>query len=311
MSALPMPAQAAASRSRFDQLLRNRPVRQPASASRRFGRLRLPRSLAAALVLSALGTALWLLSPGSDREVHAAEVVDQLLDWNLELTAGRSPGDRARIYSARAAALARGLQSAALPLAERELGELLLANGAWLAEHDDPVAEADRFNDVAERLVKQIAAAEVDDAAADRFGRRYGRLVEQGVAANLERAAASAESDIDRQKRIEAVARRSEQSVQALEELLGRVPPAARKGIERALAARKSRGRGNAGDLVPPGLQSKNDGGAMPKGKSKGPPDDFVPGSKGKGKGLMEKRKDGDRDELVPGPKVKGKGPSR
>src|SRR5262249_13322569 len=89
-----------------------------------------------------------------------ADVVERLIEWNLELAQAPSTEERKRLgqkESELKAALAEA--KAELSQEDRELSEDLLENGVWLISHDDPVAEAERFTKVADKLLSRADQA--------------------------------------------------------------------------------------------------------------------------------------------------------
>jgi hypothetical protein len=168
-------------------------------------------------------------------------VVERLLDWNLDLSESRAPDQRQRLYAERAAELTTALREAVLPAEDRELADALVASGSWLTGNDDPAAEADRFNDLADRLLALIDAAtgEKDARRLRRLADSYRRVAERGVRANVERAELSGPLTAKRLKKLERARQRDAKRAEKLAALLERAPRAARKEIRRALEPRK------------------------------------------------------------------------
>ena len=54
------------------------------------------------------------------------------------------PAERGPLFAAREAALRDEVAHTALPASERELADMLLENGSWLAVNDDPVDAVER-----------------------------------------------------------------------------------------------------------------------------------------------------------------------
>src|SRR5947209_20502932 len=115
--AMPLPASAESARVAFLGRATIRPAVISAPAGRRW--LAVPRWLLAAVLLAAVGLGVWaLVTPGEARA--SGGLVEQLLDWNLELAdAGADPAHAA----SRAAAFQADLQNAALPTDARALAE--------------------------------------------------------------------------------------------------------------------------------------------------------------------------------------------
>src|SRR5262249_21631097 len=184
------------------------------------------------------------------------DLVGQLIEWNLDLSQAESADERSQIFADQAAKLKAALQKTNLPPEDRELAETLWENGAWLAENEDPLAEADRFTAVADRLVEMMHTANKkgNNRALKRFAPHYGQVAENGIDANLEKIRASGVLDGERNRNLERIVRRNEKRRQALAELLERTPDASRKEIDQALGLgpkQKNPGaRGKAPDKV-------------------------------------------------------------
>ncbi len=241
---IPLPAAVEPARLAFlDQLAHTQTapsVRRPARPARAWTR----RWALAASLLVAAGLGIWLLL-STPRASASSEVVDSLIEWNLDL-AQASATERERIYANQAPALRRQVQKTALPREERELAEKLLENGSWLAENDDPMGEADRFNDVADQLLERMNKATLKGNSRElrRLARRYQRVAEVGLDATLEKAQASGALDFERKRKLERVILRDTRRKQALEALLERTPEASRKEIKKELKLnRKARGK--------------------------------------------------------------------
>jgi hypothetical protein len=247
---LPLPARAEQAREAFLTRLPRRPVR------RRQARVAPPpwwrtaparwavAAVAASVVIAAV--ALWLFFPHKPvllREAQApSRFVERLLDWNLALAQATSPAERTQLYNAQAAAMKSDLQEAPLLAEDRELADTLVANAGWLAEHDDPVAEADHFNDVADKLLAQMHAATNanDSQRVARLTDFYSRVEEIGVAANLKRAEIVGPMPQGQEEKLQKVADRQEHQTETLEKLANRAPDKqAQKKIQQAHAAAK------------------------------------------------------------------------
>jgi hypothetical protein len=194
-----------------------------------------PSWAVAAVLLLAVGLGTALLS--TPRATASAEVVDRLIDWNLDLAQAPSPTERSRIYTEQVDAMRGALRRAKLPGSEQELAEKLLENGSWLAENNDPTAEADRFNDVADKLLERLDAARARGTTKElrRLARSYGRVAKYGIDAKLAKAQASGALNFERKRKLERVILRDAKRRQALEALLERTPEATRKEIKKAL----------------------------------------------------------------------------
>src|SRR5207302_5553476 len=83
---------------------------------------------------------------------------------------------------------------------DRDLVDTLLENSAWLTKNNDPMAEAERFNDIADKLVNRMDAATTakDEKRIVQLASTYQRVAEVGIDSNLERAVAAGASGVER-----------------------------------------------------------------------------------------------------------------
>jgi hypothetical protein len=207
------------------------PIRRPHT------RWPLRRLAVAASILLAVGVLTWSLLPQAQA---APDVLERLIDWNLDLTQAQAPQERQRICNERAAELEAAIEQADLRTEDRDFAVALLDGGSWLAGNDDPAAEADHFNKLADELVAQIDAATTkkDAKRLRKLAVFYRRIARQGVHANLQRAEQSGVLDFQRKRKIERVILRDAERADKLLELLESAPNATRKEIRRALDLR-------------------------------------------------------------------------
>jgi hypothetical protein len=229
---IPLPASADAARQAFLEQL-PRPTLPFVRPKRR---LRVLRQLVAAVLLLGLGLGAWaLLAP---REAHAAPaVIEELVDWNIELARAASPDERSHVYAAREGDLKQNVSRAPLPEADRALANLLLDNGTWLATHDDPIAAAERFSAVADKLAERLQAANArkEHKLAVSYAKLQGLVAEHGVADNLTRAEASGALNFEQRHRLENLILRDESRMKALVDLLEHNPNISRKEIRKVI----------------------------------------------------------------------------
>ncbi len=173
--------------------------------------------------------------------------VDQLIDWNIDLTQAQSPDERARIHSERAIALQGKLDRAKLPTQERELAKTLMENGNWLAEHSDPVAESSRFSDIADMMLAQMeSATNANDARqVARLTDGYCRIAKLGIEANIERELESGAADDERKERLGRCMKRDADRAEKLTSLAERSPDECRKHFRRASKSSSKYGKRN------------------------------------------------------------------
>ena len=226
--AIPLPVEAIRGReaflarlSRLEPPIRRRPLR---------------RWLVAASILIGLG--LWggILASGR-RAVAASDVMERLVDWNLRLADVETPAERGRIYADHAPALASEVERAGLPAGDRELADALLENAPRMALQADPLADADRFDDLADRLLRRMdhAASGDDPRRLERYARLYHRVSTFGIGSKFDLLEESDVLDFGRKHRLERLILRDAVRMDALLALLEKAPDSSRREIKKAL----------------------------------------------------------------------------
>jgi hypothetical protein len=168
------------------------------------------------------------------------ELVASLIDWNLDVAQAATPKERTRLYDEKAADLKATVAKTNLPREDRELAQTLLETSSWLTRNDDPLAVADRFNDIADKLVVRIDAATTakNELQVVLLADTYSRVAEVGVEANLEKASASGALVGDQKQRWEHTTSRGTSRTKKLVEIIDRNPEASRRVIHRAMSGR-------------------------------------------------------------------------
>jgi len=241
--AIPLPT--GVDRAREDFLRRFETSKRPRKLDRRRS---LPRWAIAATVLLALGVGVGLLV--KPRTVAAStDVVDRLVDWNLRLAHAPSAEERGRIYSDQASRFADEVEKSSLPDDDRDLVRSLLEKAPTLVREPDPLVEADRFDDLADKLLARMNRAERkgDTRRFDHSAALYKRVAEMGIESKLEVLEASNSLDFDKKRRLERLILRDEGRMNKLVELLERVPDSSRKQIKRALGIKRRPKKGPPG----------------------------------------------------------------
>jgi hypothetical protein len=193
----------------------------------------------AAALLVGVGITAWMWPAA--REARQQAVVEELIDFDQAL-AEASPQERARMYAEQAPVLRSAVERARLSDEERRLAKSVLETSATAPT--DPVAQAERLNDLSELILRQIgpAAAANDDLAVQRLGRRYGR-VQRGIRAHLDADVAPERSLQQAQKleRLEMIRQRQEEARKRLQRLAERSPERAQKVLQRMLENERQR----------------------------------------------------------------------
>jgi hypothetical protein len=182
--------------------------------------------------------AIFLLPPS--REVEAGpEVVEQLVSWNVDIAQAQSHDERQNIFDTRAESMRDLLTVSKLSQEDRELGQTLVDNGAWLTSNDDPVAEAERFGEIAEKLLSRLDTATGinDKKRIVKFADSYSRLTEYGVSINLERALARVSHDPKRKNKMDHLIAGDASRAKRLDDMLERHPDTSTKALSRARKA--------------------------------------------------------------------------
>jgi len=180
--ARPLPARSQQAKHAFLERLAT-PARPEAKRTRRFA---VPSWVMAAAVFLVVGSGILFFWPTQQVEAHP-DVLDQLIEWNLQMSEASTAADRKRIYRDRHELLKRSLKQARLNQQEHDLGESLLDNGAWMADNEDPVEELQRFNQVADRLLEHVHFASTDAPSSDRFARNFRMVSERGIERGFDR----------------------------------------------------------------------------------------------------------------------------
>jgi hypothetical protein len=230
-SALPLPASAEHARDAF---LARMPIALALPPRRRFSKAIQVRA-AAVLLLLVLGTTVWFLPPVPPGQ-QPQDLVEQLIDWNLDLADSSTADERQHLHDEQARPLRSAVEHAGLPAADRDLAETLLETGEFIATTQaDPMTQADRFNDLADKLVALIDAANKKDAKRLlKLAGYYRRIADEGIEANLQRAEQNDAKGPTRKKR-DKVLRRAADRADQLMRLLEDLPSATRKDVRRAL----------------------------------------------------------------------------
>jgi hypothetical protein len=230
---LPAPAGADAAREAFLERLR------AGGAARRPIPLRTRRWVAAAAAAAILvaGAGTLVLTLGGSQPSEASVVLDQLVDWNLEVANAGSPSDRDRLYAARAGDLERRVREVRFAADEHELATTLLENSARLARDGDPLAGAEALTDVTSVVVRQMgrAASKGDVRKTKGLNAVYARLVQRGVNAKIDRIEDPVPPLPEHDRQLEKLLKRNAEMRDELATLLKTSPAATQDEIRRAL----------------------------------------------------------------------------
>lgn len=210
---------------------------QPSGAVRPAARWWSGRNLtiAASIAIAAsVGILLYLRAPENP---PSSELVGRLIEWNLDLTQAQSREERQRIYTEQVNGLKATLARADLPREDREWAEMLLENSHWLTRNNDPTAEADRFSDIADKVVARMdeATAARDEHTIVYLANTYRRLADLGIDANLQRAIDAGDMNQEREKKFETALQRDTSRVKKLTAIMDRSPEMPRKAIHHAM----------------------------------------------------------------------------
>jgi hypothetical protein len=229
--AIPVPPEAEKARQAFLERLPRPMVAMPRRRA-----LGLVRWAVAALLLLGVGALTWSLLP-TNQAVASTVLIDQLIDWNLNLAQAATTAERGQIFAAQEAAFKNAVRKSNLGADDRELAGLLLENGSWLAANTDPLTEAELFSTVADKLVDQLQSPAVrkDAAAVDRLVRMQTKVARRGVSANLAKLEDSGALNFENERRLEKVILRDSKRMKVVVDLMERNPDLTRKDIRQAL----------------------------------------------------------------------------
>jgi hypothetical protein len=209
----------------------------PTPAAKPISRRSLLQRVAAASAATALaGAGAWLLL-GSRQAEASDDLVDSLLDWNLRLTHADSADLRRQLYAQDGPRLESAVATGHLPAEQSLLAVAMLDNGRWLVDHRDPLDEADRFDDLADHLLRMAHAAEKKGnyQRMNRLLGQYGRAISSGIDLNLDRADTSTARDARHRQKLQRLLSRYDQRTEELAAFGQAAPEPTRKEIQRAL----------------------------------------------------------------------------
>ena len=194
-------------------------------------------ALTAALIFTVASIALviFLMLPGSPRTPD--QLFERLINLNLELAQTPALHDRDRLFAEHVEDLKVELARANLSDDDRLVAHQLIDASDWLTKNDDPMAKAERFNDLADRLVDRfdVLTATGGIAQVERFADTYRRLAILGVEANQEQALAAGNLDRDQKKKLAWLQQRDEARATKLEQIIAHKPEPMRKAFHRGM----------------------------------------------------------------------------
>jgi hypothetical protein len=177
-----------------------------------------------------------LFTPSTQHE-NGPEIVEQLVSWNLEISQAQTPAERQMIHDTQAVSMRGLMNNSQLSDEDRELAQTLVDTGSWLTNNSDPMAEAERFGEIADKLLLRLdsATAANDSHQMTKIADTYRRLTEVGVSVNLERAMATPSIDPKHKHKLDHLIAGDDGRAKKLEELLEHHPDPSWKAIHRAL----------------------------------------------------------------------------
>jgi hypothetical protein len=195
----------------------------------------LARVAAAAVFLVGVGFASWML-----RQPHSATaetVLDQMIEWNVALSQSDDAGEKTKLFKEKAKQFAALVKKGELPEDQQELAEKLLTNASWLAENeDDPLEEANRFNDLADEVVEKLSKAK-DEKTINQLAESYTRLAEKGINANMQQLSKQKKLEAKQQEELKKLLIKEEQRLKKLQIALQQQRTAqAQKALKQAVS---------------------------------------------------------------------------
>jgi hypothetical protein len=231
---LPLPANAESSKAAFLLRLVNppspTPERKPGIRRRRM----LWGGAIAAVLFLVGGVGILFFGPAKQAEAHP-DVLEQLIDWNLDMSEAPSPADRQRLYTERHDNLKKSVEKAKLNADDRALAEDLLANGAWMAHNEDPVEELNRFDTMADRLLERVETSTADPTRADRFATQFRRVNERAIERNLEKIKLAKITDPQKKKMVQKLLKKDAERADLILKVLEKSPDLTKKELRQVL----------------------------------------------------------------------------
>ncbi|OWK46417.1 hypothetical protein [Fimbriiglobus ruber] len=232
--AVPTPAAAHRSQTAFlARLNPTVPVPNPKPMPRR-SRAGSWRWVVAASLFVGVATLTFFLTP--TRQAHAdSEIVEQLVEWNIRLSESKTPAERDRLYQEQSASLRERVQTAKLPERDQALAQQLLDHGAWLTEHDDPLDEAEHFQELADTVLDHLettAGSSSSGPASETYARLHNKITTHGVNANMTKAERQAQQDEKKKQRLSLIEKRQKKQAEKIAVLAEKLTEAAKKHVK-------------------------------------------------------------------------------
>ena len=200
---------------------------------------RVTRSLlaVAASILLAIGGITFWHAMESRQEAARTDLITQMVSWNVGLGQVATPAERTRAYTGNVDTYRQRMARLRLTPLERRLLVRLLEDADWLAQHNDALAEADRFSETATILVNQMdsAATGGQSRMLQTLGKSYYSVVDKGVNAKLEQARRQGLLKAERDARLVRILLNRSQMRGQLQGLMNRSPGSAREFFRQAL----------------------------------------------------------------------------
>lgn len=218
---------------RFEDAMSRGGLRRVSSS----GWLRFVSGVAAVLLVGILiGGALMIKR---QRQQEGADLVGQLVAWNVGLSQLQSTQERARLYKSGAEAFRLKLARARLTPEEQQIAQRLLADALWFTRQNDALADADRFHDAARLMVDQmdVAAKGGDLKALASLGQNYYTMMEKGVNPYLNRIRSGDRLPPELDPRVKRILAERAMLRFRLRQIMMNLPPHAREQLRRALMA--------------------------------------------------------------------------
>ncbi|HWB55215.1 MAG TPA: hypothetical protein VG722_13520, partial [Tepidisphaeraceae bacterium] len=152
-------------------------LRQIAAVRPKHAAHRLVRRLIAAIVVLAFTLAAISLILFNGSSVQADVLINQLVDWNLNIAHTHSATERARIYQQQLTQMRQQVAHTDLAPADRALADSLLNNAQWLTTENNASDEAQHFQSIANQLLARRQA--LNDGSAQKFETIYQKLIDQ------------------------------------------------------------------------------------------------------------------------------------
>ena len=185
------------------------------------------------MIFFGVGATVWVLMTPADVQASSSDIVERLTDFHLELMETVDLVERQRLLAERGEGLRQDLLKARITPEDRELAEKLLKDSEELAKRYDPLEEAGRFSDIADKFVGRIeSATKMGSVEETERNAKCYKNMEFGMHKSMERIAQMKPKEAEKWPGYEQIQKRDEWQKQQMEKIAERARPELRKVLE-------------------------------------------------------------------------------